>query len=388
MTKNLWAAVALLMAAGVPSTALAQQAGGSAGGPCPTQCATGKVPLGVAVPLTGPVAAFGKPAGKAVDLAVADINAAGGLLGVPVETVVGDDRCDAGMAAMVAKRHVESNVRYVIGPICPLVATDAAPAYGSAGIIEFVPTVTTVELTERNPNTVFRMIGNDEQEAQALASYLAREQQGKKVAVVFGEFYYRRQAAKLIDAALSPEQKRLVHMESLPDVSGVYDRLADKLQKAQPDIIYMSLDVQQAAEFVAKLRERGIKALLMGGQQLLAAGFWRGFRDKAEGIQIIAPIDSLKDPGYLKAVAQLQKAEILPDLVALSNMAAVQTWAEAVRRAGSGDPKAVVAQLRSGTFDTALGKVAFDAKGDQRDMQWSILTWKDGNVVPGLPWQR
>ena len=384
MKKNHWPIVALIVAMGVPATALAQQAAA----PCPTQCATGKVPLGVAVPLTGSVSAYGKPAARAVDLAVADINAAGGLLGVPVETVVGDDRCDAGMASTVAKRHAESNVRFVIGPICPLVAMDAASSYASAGIIQFVPTVTTVELTERNPNTVFRMIGNDAQEAQALTSYLAREQPGKKVAVVFGEFYYRRAAAKLIDGALSPEQKKLVHMESLPDVSGAYDRLADKLQKAQPDIIYMSLDVQQATEFIGKLRERGIKALLMGGQQLLAAGFWRGFRDKAEGIQIIAPIDSLKDPNYLKAVAQLQKAEIIPDIVALSNVAAVQTFAEAVRRAGSGDPKAVVAQLRSVTFDTAIGKVAFDGKGDQRDLQYSILTWKDGTVVPGLPWQK
>ena len=32
--------------------------------------------------------------------------------------------------------------------------------------------------------------------------------------------------------------------------------------------------------------------------------------------------------------------------------------------------------------------IAFDAKGDQRDLQYSILTWKDGTVVPGLPWQK
>ncbi|AMN41769.1 branched-chain amino acid ABC transporter substrate-binding protein [Rhodoplanes sp. Z2-YC6860] len=384
MKKSDWAAIALVAATGVFGTTPSLKADE----PCPAQCATGKVPLGVAVPLTGAVSAFGKPAAKAVEIAVADINAAGGLLGVPIEPVVADDRCDAGMAPTVVKRHVESNVRYVIGPICPLVAMDAAPGYGNSGIIEFVPTVPTVELTQNNPNTVFRMIANDEQAAQALATYLAREQAGKKVAVVFGEFFNRRAEAKLIDAALSPQQKTLMHMESLADVTGAYDRLVDKLQKSAPDIIYMALDVQQASEFIGKLRERGIKALLMGGQQLLAAGFWRGFRDKAEGIQIIAPIDSLNDPNYLKAVAQLQKAEIIPDIVALSNIAAVQTFAEAVRLAGSGDQKAVVAQLRSVTFDTAIGKVAFDAKGDQRDLQYSILTWKNGTVVPGLPWQK
>src|SRR5882762_4703937 len=119
-----WAAAALIAAASVPAAPPARAAE-----PCPAQCATGKVPLGVAVPLTGPVAAFGKPTAKAVEIAVGEINSAGGLLGVPVEPVPADDRCDAGMAMTVAKRHAENNVRFVIGPICPLVAMEAAPSY-------------------------------------------------------------------------------------------------------------------------------------------------------------------------------------------------------------------------------------------------------------------
>jgi branched-chain amino acid transport system substrate-binding protein len=78
---------------------------------------------------------------------------------------------------------------------------------------------------------------------------------------------------------------------------------------------------------------------------------------------------------------------VIPDLVALSNFAAVQTWAEAVRRAGSGDPKAVVAALRAGTFKTAVGNLAFDQRGDRREIQYSIMTWKDGLPVPGFPWK-
>jgi branched-chain amino acid transport system substrate-binding protein len=265
---------------------------------------------------------------------------------------------------------------------------EAASTYAAAGIIQFVPTVTTVELTQRNPDSIFRMVATDEQEAQALAAYLAREQPGKKLAVVFGEFFYRRAMAKMIDTALSREQKALTHLESLADVSGAYDRLADKLQKNPPDIIYMSLDAEQAAELVKKLRDRGIKSALMGGQHLLAAGFWRSHRTTAEGINIITPIASLDNPSLRKAVELLKKADVTPDIVALSHFAAVQTFAEAVRRAGSGDPKAVVAALRAGPFDTAVGPIAFDAKGDRRDIQYSILTWKDGGVVLGLRWQR
>ena len=64
----------------------------------------------------------------------------------------------------------------------------------------------------------------------------------------------------------------------------------------------------------------------------------------------------------------------------MSSFAAVQTWAEAARRAGSTDPKVVIPALRAGEFETALGRVAFDQKGDRRDIRYSILTWKDGRL--------
>ena len=104
-------------------------------------------------------------------------------------------------------------------------------------------------------------------------------------------------------------------------------------------------------------------------------------------IHILTPIESLENPDFRRAAELLLKAQVTPDMVALSNFAAVQTWAEAVRRAGSGDPNAVVAQLRSGTFNTAVGHVAFDEKGDRRDIRYSILTWKDGLPVASLPWR-
>jgi branched-chain amino acid transport system substrate-binding protein len=355
--------------------------------PCPTNCAFGKVPLGVAVPLSGAAAAFGRAAAKASELAVKEINEAGGLLGIPVEPVMGDDRCDAGMAVTVAKKQVESRIGFVIGPTCPAVAKDAAPVYAAAGVIQFVPTVTAVDLTQNNPGTIFRMVSNDEQEAKALAAYLAKEQPNKKLLVVFGEFFYRRTIARMIDAALSPEQKKLVRLESLADVTGAYDRLADRLQKSPPDVIFMSLDAGPAAEFVKKLRERNIKSVLLGGQHLLSATFWLKNRQAAEAIQVIAPIESLANQDFVRAVDVIHKAGVIPDIVALSNFAAVQTWAEAVRQAGSGDPKAVVAALRSGVFKTAVGNIAFDERGDRREIQYSIMTWKDGLPVPGFPWR-
>jgi branched-chain amino acid transport system substrate-binding protein len=355
---------------------------------CPSQCASGKVALGIMAPLSGPSATFGQPAAKAVEIGVRELNAAGGLLGIPVERLIGDDRCDAGMAATVAKHHVEQDkINFVIGPLCPNVAMDAAPIYAKAGVIEFVPTITTVELTQRYPDNIFRIAATDEQAAQALGRYLAREQKGKKLTVVYNEVFYTRAIAEMVRLALPAEFQTSAHFEALLDVPGVTDRLADKLLRDPPDIIYLALDAGPLFEFVGKLRARGVKSLLIGGQHLLSQTVWRQAGKAIEGVLVIAPI-SLTDTKFQEAVDLLKRADVIPDLVALYSFAAVQTWAGAVRRAGSGEPKQVIEALRSGKFETAVGAVAFDGKGDRRDIRYSVLTLQAGRLITGMEWRQ
>jgi branched-chain amino acid transport system substrate-binding protein len=355
---------------------------------CPTRCASGKVPLGVSAPTSGPPSIFGQQTVKAAELVVRHINAAGGLLGVPVELVVADDRCDPGQSVSVAARHVERDkIGFVIGPTCPAAAIAAAPVYAKAGVVQFVPTVTASELTRSHPDTIFRIAATDEQEAQALGSYLEREHSGRKIAVVYTDIFYRRNVAKMVEAALPRELKASARFEPLLDTSGAYDRLADKLKRDPPDVIYMALDSEPVVEFVRKLRERGVKSLLIGGQHLLSQSFWIAARKHAEGINVIAPIRSVTSMAFRKTVDELRQAQVVPDLVALNSYAAVQTFAEAVRRAGGGDPKKVVAALRSGEFDTAVGPVAFDRQGDRRGICYSLLTWEGGRLVAGAAWR-
>ncbi len=140
----------------------------------------------------------------------------------------------------------------------------------------------------------------------------------------------------------------------------------------------MALGGAQVEEFVVKLRKRGVKSLLIGGQHLLSQSFWRAAGATAEGIYVIAPIGSLTNPEYRSAADLLTQSGIVPDLVALYSYVAVQTWAEAVRQAGGGEFKGVAEALRSREFTTALGRVAFDQKGDRRDIDFSIITWQKG----------
>jgi branched-chain amino acid transport system substrate-binding protein len=357
-------------------------------GSCPTRCASGKVPLGIAAPTNGERGVFGRQTIKPAEIAVRELNAAGGLLGIPVELIVGDDRCDPGGSVGVATRHVEQDkIAAVVGPICPAAAMAAAPIYAKAGVVEFVPTVTMVELTQRYPDNIFRMVATDQQEAQALSSYLAGDRKGKRLAVVYTDVFYRRMVAKMVENAIPAEMRASVRLEPLLDVSGAYDRVADKLLRDPPDIIYLALDSKPLVEFVGKLRERGVKSFLIGGQHLLSQSFWLAARKAAEGIHVIAPIQSLTNAAFRKTVDLLRLADVTPDLVALNSYAAVQVWAEAVRRAGGGDPKKVVGALRAGRFESAVGSVAFDQRGDRRDICYSLLTWQGGRLIPGVDWR-
>jgi branched-chain amino acid transport system substrate-binding protein len=347
---------------------------------CPPRCPSGKVKLGIAAPMSGPLADFGRQTVKSVEIAVRELNAAGGLMGFPVELVIGDDRCDVGRVAGVAARHIEQDkVSFVVGPTCPPAAMAAAPIYAEAGVIQFLPTVTTAGSTWRNPGNLYRMIANDEQEAQAAGAYLARTHKGKRLTVVYIDSFYRRPMVEMIKAALPADMKASARFEPLLDITGVYDRLADKLQRERPDVIYLALDTRPLAELLGKLRSRGVKALLIGGQHLLSFRLWRAA--SIEGIHVVAPIAALDDPEYRKVVDLLRQADVLPDLVALNSYAAVQTWAEAVRRAGSGDPKKVAEALRSGEFKTVVGTVAFDQQGDRRNIGYTVVTWQGERLI-------
>ena len=230
--------------------------------PCPTQCTSGKVPLGIIAPTSGQksATAFGAQSVKPVETGVRELNAAGGLMGIPVDLAVADDQCDPGHAINVANRQVEQDkINFVIGPTCPAAAMAAAPIYAKAGVIQFLPTMTVAMagIMRPNPDNIFSMVATDEQEVQALSAYLAREQKGKKLTVVYTDAFYRRGIVQMLRDALPAEMKATAGFEPLIDIPGIYDRLADKLQREPPDVIYMALDHAPLVELVSKLRASG-----------------------------------------------------------------------------------------------------------------------------------
>jgi branched-chain amino acid transport system substrate-binding protein len=88
------------------------------------------------------------------------------------------------------------------------------------------------------------------------------------------------------------------------------------------------------------------------------------------------------DPQNAALVKKFQDQKYNPEGYTLFSYAAVKVWADAANRSKSTDAAAVAAALRSGKFDSAVGPLAFDGKGDVKNLTFDMYVWKDGRPSP------
>ncbi len=93
---------------------------------------------------------------------------------------------------------------------------------------------------------------------------------------------------------------------------------------------------------------------------------------------LIASPDPRKNAEAAPVVKALEAAGKTAEGYALYTYAAIQTWADAVKAAGSTDFEAVTGALNGGNFDTVLGKLSFDDKGDVTLPGYVWYEWKGG----------
>ncbi len=154
------------------------------------QSATAQVKFGVAGPITGPNAATGAQMKNGVEQAVADINAAGGILGNKLSVEFGDDVSDPKQGVSVANNFAGDGVKFVIGHYNSGVTIPASQVYQENGILEITPASTNPQVTERGMWNIFRTCGRDDQQGKVAGSYILAHFKGKKIAFVHDKTTY------------------------------------------------------------------------------------------------------------------------------------------------------------------------------------------------------
>src|SRR5580692_8767839 len=125
-----------------------------------------EIAIGVAGPMTGGQATFGRQFRDGAELAAADINAAGGVLGKKLRLEFGDDACDPKQARSIAEKFASLGLPFVAGHYCSSSSIPASEAYAEGNVLQITPASTNPQFTERGLWNTFRVCGRDDQQGK------------------------------------------------------------------------------------------------------------------------------------------------------------------------------------------------------------------------------
>jgi branched-chain amino acid transport system substrate-binding protein len=338
-----------------------------------------EIVIATAGPMTGPYASFGEQMKRGAIQAVADLNAAGGVLGQQLKLEIGDDACDPKQAVAVANRMVNKGIKLMAGHFCSGSSIPASEVYAEEGILQISPASTNPQLTERGLDNVFRTCGRDDQQGIVAGNFIADSFAGKRIAVVHDKQTYSKGLADETKKQLNKRGVKEALYDTVTAGEQDYSALVTKLKKNNIDVLYYGGYHTEAGLIVRQMRDQGLDALLMSGDALVTQEYWGITGKMGEGTLMTFSPDPRKNPDAAPVVAKFRKAGFEPEGYTLYTYGTIQAWAQAVTKAGTTDTDAVIKVLKAGKFNTVLGEFGFDAKGDVTAPGYVMYEWKNGN---------
>jgi len=341
--------------------------------------ASAQLKIGVAGPVTGANAAFGAQLKMGAEQAAADINAAGGINGQKIEVLVGDDVSDPKQGVSVANKFVGDGVKWVIGHFNSGVTMPSSEVYAENGVIMITPGSTNPQITERGLWNVFRTCGRDDQQGAVAGAYIAENFKGKKIAVIHDKTTYGKGLADETRKAMGSRGIKEVLYEGVNLGEKDFSALVSKIKAAGTDLVYWGGLHTEGGLLVRQMRDQGVSAPLMSGDGIASDEFAAIAGPGAEGTLMTFAPDPRKRPEAAAIVKAFEAKNFNPETYTLYSYAALQVLAAAAGDAKSNAPQKVAAAVKSGkTFETVIGGLSYDKKGDITRADYVMYTWKKG----------
>jgi branched-chain amino acid transport system substrate-binding protein len=248
-------------------------------GPARAQLQGQTIRIGIGAPLTGGAATFGVEMKNAVEVAVDEQNAAGGLLGARVEARAFDDEAsDAKGQAGAADLCADPTVLAVVGHVNSNVSIAASTVYAGCGLAMLTPMSSNPGVTDRGLPNVFRLTNRDDHKGPGLAAHLYRKLGKRRVVVVDDQTAYGKGLADLFAGTFAKLGGTVVARRAVK----VGDRDFQALLASLPpdfDVLFYA-GIAEAAYVLKQMRARGMNQLFACGD-----GCWnvKGFIEPAEG---------------------------------------------------------------------------------------------------------
>ena len=323
--------------------------------------------IGVSTPSTGPAAVASEWERWGIDLALEEINDAGGLLGRKVEIMVLDNRCNPSEGVNVANKLVEAKVVAIIGSHCSSAHLAAMPIVKEAKVPMITGIASNPQITDLSGvggnDWAFRINPSDKAMMDALGAYLGNKKIFKTVAVVGEDTDFGRGGAAAFQAVVDKAGISIISTDFHPQNAPDYTSILTRLQQRRPDAIATFQLGGDSLNFLRNAMQMGVRIpytgrVELGGRnmQIIEAGGMEGSISAWTYNHEIAVPENQAFVAKIKA-----KHNSTPYLQTWGSYDSMRIIAQSIRQAGGVDTTAVRDAMKKLKFTTVFGKeVTFD----------------------------
>ncbi len=344
-----------------------------------------EIKIGHVGPMTGGIPHLGKDNENGVRMAVDEANAAKIKIDgkdAKFVLVAEDDQADPKVGTTVAQKLVDAKVAGVVGHLNSGTSIPASAIYNQGNVPVISGSATNPKLTEQGFKNQFRVVGRDDQQGPAIASYMAATAKPKVVAIIDDATAYGEGLANEVEKTLTAAKIKVLPREKGTDKTTDWKAVLTKVKGKKPDAIFYGGMDATGGPLVKQGRELGIKAIFSFGDGACTEEMGKLAGEAAEGLlcsQAGVPV-AAADKKFLENYKKKFNAD--PILYAPFTYDAANLLIESIKKANSPDPAKYLPELAKIEYKGATGSIAFDEKGDRKDAEMTIFTMKAGKIEP------
>ena len=334
--------------------------------------------IGILVPTTGSEATYGQDMANAVDLAIAEINAAGGIMGEQLTSVVGDDGCDPQAAVNAASKLASSDVVGIVGGYCSGATVPTLKIFGDAGIPFVIAAANSTQLIPANPGNAFMInsTGND-QVTKAVEYFTA--QGVSSLAIVNQGDAYSQDLADLTRTAWEAAGNTVPAFEVANKGEQDYSAIVTAIRSANPDAVFWTAYYADGGLLIRQLRQAGYQGTIAVGDGSNSPELFAIAGSAAEGVVGFSNPTAEFLPEAQDFIADYTEAYgTAPGPYAPLAYDGMNLLAAAITAAGSADAAAITEALKASDYTGIAGQITFTPENTLARSNFVVLQGAGG----------
>lgn len=356
----------------------------SGGGPT-AKLPEGPITIGAVVPLTGDGAAYGIPIQRAGQIALEEINAAGGISGHELKVVWEDGKCEGKEATSAAQKLINiDQVKVIFGGVCSSENLAMADLINPAKVLVISPSATNPDITLKGGDFMFRTSPSDAAAGSVAADYAYKKLEAKKSAVISETKDYAQGLRRVFTENFKALGGEIVADETYNTGDTDMRTQILKIKTAAPEVIYIVPQTPSPGVLILKqLKAQGVEAKLLTAEVMIGRNVVAENKKNMEGLVGIENWFDEKGDLAAKFLAkykeQYKEDPAFPSF--MSNMYSMfYLLKEGVEKQGLDTEKLRDWLYGLKDWKHALGSLTLDKNGDPVGLPYSVKKVEGGEL--------